>query len=79
MQDVRQMLFIDAGETLLDEIFVRLGFGLLAQMLDGTDEKTAGAARRVEDGFPPVQARIHLLDDELRYGARRVELAGIAR
>ena len=57
-------------------LLVGLGLGLLAQVLDGADEKAAGAAGGVEDGF--AEAGIHLLDDELGDGARRVELAGVA-
>ena len=45
-------------------------------MLDGADEKPAGAAGGVEDRF--AEPRVDLLDDELRDGARRVELAGVA-
>lgn len=39
------------------------GFGLFAQVLDGTDQKAARAAGGIQDGF--AQARIDLFDDEL--------------
>ena len=76
-QDVREVLFLDAGEAVLDGALVGLGLGLFAQVLDGADEEAAGAAGWVEDG--PAEAGIDLLDDELGDGARGIELAGIAR
>ena len=60
----------------LDGAFVGLGFGLLAQVLDGANEETAGAAGRVEQGL--AEARIDLIDDELGDRTRGVELARIA-
>ena len=76
-QDVREVLFLDAGEAVLDGALVGGGLGLLAEVLDGADEEAAGAAGRVEDGL--AEAGIDLLDDELGDGARGVELAGVAR
>ena len=75
-QHVRQVLFLDAGKTVLDDALVIGGLGLLAQMLDGARQEAAGAAGGIEDGF--AKARIDLLDDELGDGARCVKLTGIA-
>ena len=45
-EDVRQVLFLDAREAVLDGALVGLGLGLLAQVLDGADEKAARCRRR---------------------------------
>lgn len=71
------MLLLNAGEAVLDGALVGLGLGLLAQVLDGADEETAGAAGGVEDCL--AEAGIDLFHDELGDGARGIEFAGIAR
>ena len=50
---------------------------LLAHVLDGAGEEAAGAAGGVEHRL--AELRVDLVDDELRDGARRVVLAGVAR
>lgn len=76
-QDVRQVLFLDAGEAALNVAFMGLGLSLLAQMFDGADEEAAGAAGGVEDGL--AKPWVDLLHDELRNGPRSVELARVTR
>ena len=75
-QDVRQMLFLDASEALLNAALVCFRLRLLAKVLDGVDKEAASAARGIENCF--TDSGIHLLDDELRDGSRSVEFARIA-
>jgi len=75
-QHVREVLLLDAGEAFLDGAFVGFGLGLLAQMFDGADEETAGAAGGVEDGL--AEAGVDLFDNELGDGAGSVEFTGVA-
>jgi hypothetical protein len=75
-QDVREVLFFDAGKAVLDDFFVGLGFGLAAQVLDGAGEEAAGAAGGIKEGF--AEAGVDLLDDELGDGARGVKFTGVA-
>ena len=51
-------------------------FACLRRCSIAHDEEAAGAAGGIENGLS--EARIDLLDDELGYGARGVELTGIA-
>src|SRR3546814_8860170 len=75
-QDVRQMFLLDAGEAVLDGARVSVSLGLLAQVLDGANEEAAGAAGGVHERL--AEARVDLIDNELREGARSIELAGVA-
>src|SRR3546814_12850379 len=75
-QDVRQMFLLDAGEAVLDGALVSVSLGLLAQVLDGAHEEAAGAAGGVHERL--AEARVDLIDNELRDGARSIQLAGVA-
>jgi hypothetical protein len=77
-QHIRQrfgFLAIEAGTlqgaTLLGRAY------LWRNVVVGFDQKTAGAAGRIKDGF--TEARVADLDHEADYRARCIELAGIAR
>lgn len=71
------MFLFNAGEAVLDRLFVGRGLGLFAQVLNRADQKSTRAAGRIEDRF--AEARIDLFDDKLGDGAGRVKLAGVAR
>jgi hypothetical protein len=55
-KDVGQVFFLNAGEAILNEALIGLGFDLFAEMLDGADKEAAGAAGGVKKSFS--QARI---------------------
>ena len=73
---MRQVLLLNAGEAILNKLLIGFSGRLFTQMLDSADEEAAGAAGGVEQRF--AQARIDLLDDELRDRARGVELTRVA-
>ncbi len=75
-ENVREMLFLDAGEALLNGAFVGFGLGLLAEVSDEGRDEAARAGRGVEEAF--AQARIQPIYDELGDGSRGVELTGVA-
>ena len=75
-QHVRQLLLLHAQDAGL-QLRLLLGVAhLLAQVLDGADQKAAGAGGRVQHLF--TQLRVHHVDHELGDGARCVELARVA-
>lgn len=77
-EQIRERFGFAAEEGLfLQSSAVGHGFDLLFQMPVGFDEKTAGAACRIEHGL--AQARIGHGDHQAHHGARGVELAGVAR
>ncbi len=76
-QQIRQRLGFAAEDALsLENLAVLDGLALLLQMLERFDEKSAGAAGRIEDHF--AKLGIHDFDNKADDGARRVELAGVA-
>ena len=75
-EDVRQVLFLDASEALLNAALVCLRLRLLAKVLDRVDKEAAGAACGIENCF--ADSGIYLLDDELRDSSRGVKFAGVA-
>ena len=71
------MFLLYAGEAFLNGGLVELRLGLFAQVFNRTDQESARAACRIQDSL--AQARVNLLNNELRDGARSVELTRIAR
>ena len=59
----------------LEHLMVFSSLALFLQMIERCDQKSAGAAGRVEEGF--AEARIGDGDHETDDGARGVELAGV--
>ena len=77
-EEIGQRLGLDAEEGVTLEAAVILGsLALFLEVLEGFDEKAAGAAGGIEHGFP--EARVDHSDDEFHQRARSVELAGVAR
>ena len=77
-EQIRQRLRLAAGDgVVLQALAVGDGLHLLFEMAVRLDQKPARAAGRVEHGF--AKARIGDFHHEADDGARRVELAGVAR
>ena len=76
-QQIGQRLGLAAEDALrLQHLPILDRLALLLQVLERLDEKSAGAAGRVEDHF--AESGVHHFDHEADDGARRVELAGVA-
>ena len=76
-QEVRQRFFFDAVEAGVEGSAVVDGFDLRLQVVEGGDEKAAGAAGEIRHAFTE-DGRNHL-HHEVGNGARGVKLAGVAR
>lgn len=76
-QHVRELLFLDAANAVLQHGFLVGVVHLFAQVLDGADEEAAGAGGRVHDAF--AQLGVGHVHHELGDGAGGVELARVAR
>jgi hypothetical protein len=75
-QQMRQRFFLNAQDRTLKQFFFVRRFDLLSQMIDGTGEKAAGAAGRIQDRF--AELRIDHVDHKLRHGSGRVVFARVA-
>ena len=75
-QHVGQRLFLDSVDGVLQDGHVLRCFGLLLEMLDGTGEKAARTAGRIENRL--AQTWVENIDHELRHSTRSVVFASIA-
>lgn len=76
-EHVRELLFLAGAQGLLHLLFVdRFLHIAVAHVANGTGEKPAGAAGRIEKNFP--WARVNAVRHEGRDGARRIVFARIA-
>jgi len=70
VQQMRERFFLNALDGTLQQFFVVRRFDMVPQVVDGTDEESAGAAGRVEDRF--AELWIDHIDHELSDGSGRV-------